>query len=150
MSLIKKYASLIAVVFPIVILVLIRSIGIGHFKGDAKKWAASSFSHSNILTPQQVSKLSGTILTINLDKSTQVDETGSVQNILPDSILRKNYVKMILNHDGPVLLVSSEPGLSARLWMILSQMGSGNIYILEQNSDNEVLKYKFRPDSMLN
>jgi hypothetical protein len=151
MSFIKKYRAVIAVVLPIVILVAIRSAGLNHFKNDAKKWAAPSFSHANILTPQQISKLSGTLLTINLDKSTQIGKTGNeIQNIPPDSVLRKMNLKMILKHDGPVLLVSSEPGLSARMWMILSQMGSGEIYILDQNTDNEVLKYKFRPDSLLN
>ncbi len=75
--------------------------------------------------------------------------TGDVQNITADSILSKKYVNTILKHDGPVLLSSSEPGLSARIWMILSQMGCTNIYILTKNTDNEVFKYKFRPDTLM-
>jgi len=75
--------------------------------------------------------------------------SGELRNIPPDSILNKNHSTQIMKHDGPVLLYSSDPGLSARIWMLLSQMGRRNIYILTDSTDNEVLKYKFRPDSLM-
>jgi hypothetical protein len=152
MEFIKKYKLVIVVVLPILILVLIRSAGLNHFKNDAKKWAEPSIKQSNRITIEQAGSLKKKSLTINLDKDVvRIRElTGDVQNIPADSVLRKNHVSMILKHDGPVMLFSSDPGLSARIWMILSQMGCRNIYILTNSSDNEVFKYKFRPDTLSN
>jgi GTP cyclohydrolase II len=148
MELLKKYRLVIIVVLPILILVLIRSSGLNYFKNDAKKRAEPSLKQSNIMIIEQAGSLSGKNLIINLDKEGKL--TGDVQNIPADSVLTKNYVTMIMKHDGPVLLFSSDPGLSARIWMILSQLGCRNIYILTNSSDNEVFKYKFRPDTLLN
>jgi len=152
MELLKKYRLVIAVVLPILILVLIRSLSVNHFKNDAKIWAEPSVKQSNRMTIEQVRSLIGKNLIINLDKDvSRISElTSDAQNIPADSILSKKQLIMIMKHDGPVLLYSSEPGLSARIWMILSQMGCRNIYILTKNSDNEVFKYKFRPDTLLN
>jgi hypothetical protein len=152
MELIKKYRLVIAVILPILMLVLFRSSGLNHFKNDAKKQAEPSVKQSNIMTIEQVGSLSGKNLIINLDKEvSQISKlTGDVHNIPADSVLTKNYVTMIMKHDGSVLLFSLDPGLSARIWMILSQLGCRNIYILTNSSDNEVFKYKFRPDTLLN
>ena len=150
MELIKKYRLVIIVVLPILILVLIRSSGLNHFKNDAKKWAEPSVKQSNIITIEQVVSPSGKNLIINIDKEvSQISKlTADVQNIQADSVLSKKHVSMIMSHDGPVLLFSSDPGLSAKIWMILSQLGCRNIYIFTNSADNEVLKYKFRPDTL--
>jgi hypothetical protein len=53
------------------------------------------------------------------------------------------------NNDGPVLLNSSEEAVSARVWMILSQLGHSNIYIVTDDPEIEVMKNKFRPDTLI-
>jgi hypothetical protein len=150
MEFLKNNKVVIAIVLIILILVLIRSADVNHFKGDAKKWAEPSFRQANAITSDQVKLLKGNNLAINLDKDPIVltGITGDLQNITADSILSKKHLSTILSHDGPVLLLSSDPGLSARIWMVLSQMGRKNIYILTSATDNEVLKYKFQPESM--
>jgi hypothetical protein len=150
MELIKNNKVVFAIVLTILVLVLIRSSGVNHFKNDAKKWAEASVKQSNRITVNQAGSLEGKYLIINLDKdgSTIKELTADVQNIPADSVLSKNNIDMIMKHAGRVLLFSSEPGLTARIWMILSQMGCRNIYILTNTVDNEVFKYKFRPDTL--
>lgn len=152
MELIRKFRLVIAVVVPILILVLIRSCGSNHFKNGIKKWAEPSAMQSNIITIEKAGSLEGKALIIILDKDvSHVKQlTGEAQNIPPDSVLSKNHITSILKHKGPVLLFSSDQGLAARIWMLLSQMGCRNIYIVTDSTDNEVLKYKFRPDTLLN
>ena len=152
MELIKKNKVVIAIFLILLVLILIRSSGLNHFKNDAKKWAEPSIKQANIMTIEQVGSLSGKNLIINLDKEvSQISKlTGDVQNIQADSVLNKKHINMIVKHDGPVLLFSSDPGLSARIWMILSQLGCSNTYILTDKADNEVFKYKFQPDTLLN
>jgi hypothetical protein len=151
MEFIKRYKVVIAVVLPILILVLIRSFGIYHFKSDAKKWAEPSVIQSNIITREQFKALPGEKLIINMGEDTSVHNyiTVASLNIPPDSVLSKNYIKTIRKHDGPVVLISTDPDISARIWMILSQMGCRNIFILTSDADNEELKHKFRSDTLV-
>ena len=151
MNLIKKYKVVILIVLPILILVLIRSFGGNHFKSDAKRWAEPSVLRSNIVTGEQSGTLSGEKLIINLgEEDTEINlMTGDALYIPASSLLSKKNLNTIRKHDGPVLLFSSETAVSARMWMVLSQMGYRNIYILTNEADNEVFKYKFRPDTLV-
>ena len=150
MKFIKNNKVVIVIVVTLLVLIFFRSTGLNHFKNDIKKRAEPSVLQSNTINPDKVGSLKGNLLAVNLDKNAGNIKgfTGSVQNISADSVLTKDHIKMLMKHDGPVLLYSSEPGLSTRIWMILSQLGCRNIYILTENSDNEVLKYKFQPDTL--
>ncbi len=150
MEIIKKYKIVIAIVIPLLILVLIRSTGTNHFKSDAGKLAKHSLDRINLIDTKNIETLSGEILIIVLDKS-EIQQDGisaKTISIPADSIVAKKNIKTILAHSGPLLLYSSEPSLSARIWMILSQMGIKDIFILTSDKDNEVIKYKFRPDTI--
>lgn len=151
MRIIKKYKIVIMVVVPVLILVLFRSFGTIHFQSDSKRWAEPSVMRSNIITKELLVSLPGERLLINLDKEVFADNkiTGNTLNISPDSILIKNKLDAIRKHNGPLLLCSSETAVSARIWMLLSQMGVRTIYILTNDSDNEVFKNKFKPDTLV-
>jgi hypothetical protein len=152
MEFIKKYKIVIAVVLPILILVLIRSFSTDHFKNDIKKWAEPSVVQTNTISLEKARSLNGKSLFINLGKEMPplAGFADKVKNIPADSVLNRDNISSILNNDGPVMLYSSDPALSARIWMLISQMGRKNIYIITADSGNEVLKYKFRPDTILN
>jgi hypothetical protein len=151
MRIIKEYKIVLMVVVPILILVLLRTIESVHFKPDAKKWAEPSVSRSNIITSEQLSSLSGEKLIINLidEANTEKYVSDYELSIRTDSILKKTYLKKIRNHNGPVLLFSSDPAVTARIWMILRQLGISQLFILTKDSDNEVSKNQFRPDSII-
>ena len=151
MDSIKKYKVIIAIVLPILILVIIRSIGTNHFENDAKKWAEPSIMEKNIISHKQIASLSGEKLIINLDSGNiKVNDLNcTLLNIRADSILRKKNIKIIQRHYGPVLLISNKPEVSARIWMVISQMGFNNIFIITNDPGNEVFKYKFRPDTLV-
>jgi ABC-type multidrug transport system fused ATPase/permease subunit len=151
MRILIKYRIVFAIVIPVLILVLIRSFGVNHFKADVKKWAESSVEESNIISKEQIENLTGEKLIINLDKEkiSINNFTGRELFIPADSVLDKRNLQMIRKHSGSVLLFSSDPSVSARVWMILSQMGCTKIYILIMDKDNEVPKNKFRPDTLV-
>ena len=150
MEIFKKYKVVIMIVAPILILVLFRSFSGNHFQSDAKRWAEPSVTRSNIITREKANSLSGEILIINLGgvKNTVKEVAGNTFNILPDSVLIRKNLNAIRKHNGPVLLCSSETAISARIWMILSQMGISNRYISDNESENEVCTKKSRPDTL--
>ena len=151
MDFLRKNRLVIVIVIPIVILVLIRSVGTNHFKSDANRWAEPSVSEKNIISVEQLATFPGEKLIINLDDENSLTNDMRIKsfNIPADSILSKNYLKIIREHEGTVLLVSEDPTISARIWMVISQMGYNNIYIITNDTDNEVFKYKFRPDTLV-
>jgi hypothetical protein len=151
MEIINNYKTVIIIVITVLVLVIIRSVSPNHFKPDAERWAKPTLSRTNTVTTGQIEQLSGKKLIINLDGETNELEKMGFESITinPDSLIIKKNIGIIRKHDGPVLLVSSEAAISARMWMILSQMGCKNIYILTENNDYEVFKNKFRPDSIV-
>jgi hypothetical protein len=151
MNLFKKYGVLFAVVFVVLVLVILRTTNTNHFRGDSRALAQPSLSHSNMITKDKITTLTGKSLILNLDKEVNQDALNcEVMNIDAESVLKKDFVKSIRNREGAVIITSSDEGVSARVWMLLSQLGCNKLYILDKSTDNEVLKYKFRPDTLNN
>ena len=148
MEIIKKNLVVIVIVLILMVLILFRSTGLNHFKTDAKSHAEASILQTNILTQEKFKSLQGDKLLINLDINRNDELTTESIRVSPDSILLKSHINTIMKHIGPVVIWSSEPALSARVWMLLSQMGRKNLYILPETSDNEILQFKFQSDSL--
>jgi hypothetical protein len=150
MNLINKYRIILAFVIPVLILLSIRTCRNGSFKYDAKKWAESSFDNSNIISVTEVEKLSGEKLIVCLDDSNnKIGDKSTVMHISPDSVLNRKYLTVIRHHKGPVLISSSDPAISARIWMVICQTGCSDLYILSGSNDNESFKNEFRPDTIV-
>lgn len=143
MEILRKYSAIIGIVAVALILVVIRTTG-NRFKPDAEKWAAASFDRSNIVTFEEVSGMEGEKYIINLDPQQRFHSMPNAVNIEPQSLLEKKNIKRIRKNKGPVILYSEDPSVSAGTWMIMSQIGIKNIYILSE-TDDEVNKNEFHP-----
>jgi len=132
MKFIKHYWLILSLFLLVVILVLIRTFSQENFRYDAVKWAEPSAIGSNILTEDQVATLGGERLLISLGNEVSVDRQfqENTLNISPESILEKTNLDRIRKNSGPVILYSGDNSVSARVWMVLSEMGMKNIYIL--------------------
>ena len=138
MKFIKQYWLVLSLFLLAVILVLIRTFSQNNFRYDAVKWAEPSAIGSNILTEDQIAILSGEILLISLGNEASINRQfqDNTMNINPESILEKTNLNRIRKNSGPVILYSGDNSVSARVWMVLSEMGMKNIYILpSDNSD---------------
>ncbi len=145
----KKSYIILAVVLPLLVLVLMKSITRDHFRNDAAKWAAPSINKINVLTVKQLNESDGNALIIELDdRAEAIGVKGEVIHIPADNLLDKNNQKMLRASRENIVLVSDDPALSARMWMLLSQLGYKKLFILTDSADNEALKYKFRPDTV--
>ncbi len=151
MEIFKKYKAVILIVLPLLILVLIRSAGSYHFKPDAEKLAEPSFINSNLISKDQLGSFPGDKLIISLTdlQDNERNTLGNVIEIAPVDILLKENIEKIKNNNGPVLLYSGDPAISSRIWMVLTQIGIKNVFILTVDPDNELLKHEFRPDSLI-
>ena len=135
MKFIKQYWLVLPLFMLAVILVLNRTFSQKNFRYDAVKWAEPSATGSNILTEDQIATLSGEILLISFGNEVAIDKQfqDNTMNINPESILEKTNLMRIRKNNGPVILYSGDNSVSARVWMVLSEMGMKNIYILKKN-----------------
>ena len=132
MKFLKQYRFALIIFLVIVALVLLRSFNRTGFRYDAARWAESSVDGSNLLTVDQLSTLTDEIMLLNLGSEAATPDKiqGKVVRMSAGSITGKENLTLIRKHRGPVILYSDDPSVSARVWMILSEMGMKNVYIL--------------------
>lgn len=140
---------IVSVIFmAILLLVFIRWNNPGFFMDDAGKWAKSAVNGKNIIGSHQLAVMEKALLIV-LD-STQIIQVSATENKLvvdPEKITEKNFIKKLREFRGAKVLISPDPDMAAKAWMILSQLGVTNLYLFDDNH-NEKLKYDFRPDTL--
>jgi hypothetical protein len=150
MKLLRQYWLVFLLLLLIAAAVLARTFCHSLFKYDAGRLAEPSALKTNLITEEQLSSFKGAMLLVNLGETGM---SGDIQNefsmqVSPDSILVNKYLDKITHQKGPVILSCADNSVSARIWMILSQLGIRNLYILTADLDPEILKKEFRPDSL--
>jgi len=150
MGSLKKYVPVLIIILPVIIAVVLRGTSQGHFRYDAERWAEPSVSGENIITPERLSQLKGDVILLNLGGDLHAPTVIENQMAIPaDSVLTKGMMKKLSRNNGAIVLWSGDPAISARIWMILSQTGIRELYILNPDSLNESLKEKFRADTTI-
>lgn len=132
MKFLKQYRLALVIFLVIVAFVLLRSFSRTGFRYDAARWAEASVDGSNLLTRDQLSALEGEIMLLNLGGENNLPDEFKEKavSVSPESITGKERLKQIRNHRGPVILYSANGSVSTRVWMILSEMGMKNVFIL--------------------
>ncbi len=139
MKFLRQYWLVLSIILLTVILVLIRTYS-HNFRYDAVRWAEPSASRSNILTQDQIPGMSSDILLITLGSEAPAIEQlqNKILELNPKSILERTNLSLIRKNKGPVILFSEDNSVSARVWMVLSEMGIKNIFILQDVRNNEL------------
>jgi hypothetical protein len=113
--------------FILVSVIVFKAVDHHRFRTNAARWASPSFNGSNLIAADTLEKIHGDKLLIALDEKSAMDNSIS---IAPEKILEKENVRKIRKFNGKIVLISQNPSESARIWMLLSQMGIRNLYIL--------------------
>jgi len=139
MKFLKQSRIILAVFLLVLSLVLIRTISPGNFKYDAVKWAEPSATGSNIINEAQLDAMTGKKLLVDLGaEPVSGSRFGNITvKMDPGSILDKPYMKLIRKNVGPVILYSEDISEVARIWMILSEMGVRDLYILSESANEK-------------
>ena len=166
----KKH--IIVVIIPlliILILVIIKSSDKDNFRLDAKQIHQLSLEQNHILSLKQFrekSQSNSTIVLIDLRNQSDFKD-GSLKNAVNvpfSEILENKELKKLKSTDNEIVIYSGSISESAKAWTLLTHMGYQKLFLLdipeELISDgfsvkdsviagNEVLKYKFQPDTMI-
>ena len=133
MKTVKQYRYVLAAVTVLAVLVLIRAFNPGIFRYNAAKWAEPSVTGENIMTAGELSTAGEGLLIVLLDESFTAPEVSGAAVIAvdPQAILADDNLRKIRKNSGPVVLCAEDNSVSARVWMVLSEMGIKNLYILK-------------------
>ncbi len=150
MKLLKQYWLVLLILLLTAAAVLARTFCHSIFKYDAGRMAKPSALKTNLITEEQLSSLKGAVLLVNFGETgiSGDKHANFTMQVNPDSILVPKYLDKIVSQKGPVILSCSENSVSARIWMVLTQLGIRNLFILTADQDPEILKKEFRPDTL--
>ena len=151
MEYLKKYGFVIGISLVLILLVLLKVSSENYFDPDSVELSEPSLDRSAFITESMAVKLSGEWLIVNqvsIDSSS-LNIPGKEMHIASGSLLTKRNIRAILKSTEPVIICLPESGSAARIWMILSQMGRKNTYILTKNTETESFKNEFRPDTII-
>jgi hypothetical protein len=135
MKTLKKYRFILAAVVLLAVLVLIRSFNPGTFRYDAVKWAIPSAAGENIIAPHELLAAGEGTLIVMLDDSCPASDFSGAAVITadPQNILEGETIRKIRNNNGQVVLCAEDVSVSARVWIVLSEMGIRKLRILKKD-----------------
>ena len=151
----KKYlpyliASLI--VFPVAVGFVIRSTDAYRFGRNAAAAAAPSLQETNMIRWEQLAAMKAKTLVVDLSDTASLllQKTNGTVHIPAAHLLDRASLDTLKAHRNETrILYSPDAGVSAKAWMVLSQMGYRNLYILADDPDQEKLKFPFQPEPVV-
>ncbi len=150
----KKIKSERNILLPIIIILIIILV-IKQFSGNNFRQGAENNS---------VSALKGTNITlmeefINLEKGSiiRIDDADIVANpnnlpiisLSSDNLFSRSSIKSLRRSSVPRIIIADNPAIEASVWTLLSQKGIKDLMINPEREDESVLKYEFRPDTIV-
>jgi hypothetical protein len=135
MKTLKRYKYVLAAAVIVAALAVVRAFNPGIFRYDAVKWADQSVSGKNIVTPEKLSSFGDNILLVMLDADFKLPDIqgAGILKADPGELLARDNMRKIRRNKGPVVLCSSDISVPARVWMVLSETGIRELYILKKD-----------------
>ena len=139
----KNITWILGVLLILLVLVLVRTFNTNLFKRNVSEALTTEMT----VSVQDLSALKGSYSVVELDAENQRFPNSLV---LPfNQLLEKENKEKLASLDGKILLYSSDISTSSKAWVILNQLEFDGVYILSDEENPEVLKYKFQPDTTI-
>nr|WP_319572738.1 hypothetical protein [uncultured Draconibacterium sp.] len=139
----KNITWILGVLLLLLVLVLVRTFNTNLFKRNVSEALTTDIT----VSVQDLSALKGSYSVVELDAENQRFPNSLV---LPfNQLLEKENKEKLASLDGKILLYSSDISTSSKAWVILNQLEFDGVYILSDEENPEVLKYKFQPDTTI-
>jgi len=149
MNQIKKLGYIFLFLIILLVLVLVRSFNPNLFKQDTGKAVEAAINNSNSITFTQLKALNTQYVVINLRTGGKFDsiKIKNSINIPVENLLDKANQTIFKESKNEIILYSSDVSTTAKVWVILNQLGYKKLLILTPDEQPEVFKYKFQPDT---
>ncbi|MDX8338112.1 hypothetical protein SLH46_02885 [Draconibacterium sp. IB214405] len=136
----KNIIWISGVLLLLLILVLVRTFNSNLFKRNVSEALTTEMT----VSVQNMNELSGNFNIVELNENQRFPNSMMIPF---DKLLQKENKEKLASLDGKILLYSSDIATSSKAWVILNQLDFDDVYILSDEENPEVLKYKFQPDT---
>ena len=149
MNRIKSLKIIILVIGVLLVLVIVRNSDRKVFKEKAKTAIEAARNNSNLITINQLKKLTTPYLIIDIGSEPRPDslQFQHAVKITFSQLLDKANRKVLDEASGELILYADDIATTSRAWVILNQLGYKNLRIILLEENPEALKYKFQPDT---
>jgi len=149
MNQIRNLKIIILIIGILLVLVIIRISDQSVFKEKAKTAVEAARNNNNIITINQLKKLTSPYLIIDIGSEKRADslQFQPAVKIAFSQLLDKANRKIVDEAGGELILYADNVATASRAWVILNQLGYKNLRILTLENNPEELKYKFQPDT---
>jgi hypothetical protein len=149
MSQIRNLKIIILIIGILLVLVIIRNSDRNVFKEKARTAVEATRNNSNLITLNQLKKLTSPYLIIDIGSEKRADslQFQHAVKIAFSQLLDKANRKVLDEASGELILYADDIATTSRAWVILNQLGYKNLRILTIENSPEELKYKFQPDT---
>jgi hypothetical protein len=127
-------------------LLIINTVGKNAFKHDAKSTIVAVNSNNFMISANDLEKNKSEYLIVEMDESGSQRFENSLKISFEKLLDELNLQKLKLTESN-ILLVSADNSTSVKAWVILNQLNFENVFVLCEDENPEVLKYKFQPDT---
>jgi rhodanese-related sulfurtransferase len=149
MEIFRKYIVAIIALFLLLLLVIFRLAGWNRFKYTADDLIKASSDMSHFVLLSDNSKKLPVVDIRSMQEFTSGHPGGAINIPAKDLLARKHRIFLKKNSNG-IILFSNDYAILVRTWSLLSQMGYKNVFITGTGiGTDEVMNYKFRPDSTI-
>ena len=141
----KNITWILGVLLVLVVLVLVRTFKPNLFKRNVRE--ALKTTTEMTVSVQELSALKDSYNIVELDAENQRFQNSVV--IPFDQLLETESKEKLTSLDGKILLYTNNIATSSKAWVILNQLEFEEVYVLSDEENPEVLKYKFQPDTTI-
>jgi hypothetical protein len=149
-ALVVTYKWVFLITAFVLLLLGIRFFVGDHFRPGAEKNAIPALTGTNIVDISQIEQMTQKVMFVYLDdeKSLEANAEFEVSVFNIEDLLSGEMVEELKKFKSPKILVSEDPSVAARAWMILAQKGIENLFIFGELGDLENFDYSFKPEAL--
>ena len=148
MGKLKDLKIVLFILLIVLVLVIAKTTGKNRFKQDAKNAieVITSNNFSVSLTDFRAAENQFLVVDLSESGSIQIQFDNSMK-VTFEKLIDETLIQKLKETEKKILLVSEDNSLAIKSWVILSQLGFKNIFVLSDVENAEVLKYKFQPET---
>jgi len=151
MNRLKNVGFILFLFAVMAVLVISRIFNPNLFKRETQAAIENALNTGFVISEDQLKTKNNPYLLVDLNHTTVVSQDNPENSVhIPfEKLLDKTSQDILKNNNGEIVLVATDNTTSSKAWVILNQLGYKNVIILEKKQNQEVLKYKFQPDTII-
>ncbi len=140
----KEFALVIGILLVVAVLVFARTFNKNRFS-ESTQHIAETLKNEPVFVEADNLQIND-YLVVELGENSNKEMFPSAVKVSFEALTDKNFRKQLEISEKKILLTGDELQ-TAKAWVILNQLGVGNLFILTEKEKTEKLRYNFNPDT---